>query len=313
MAGGFDHYAQLIANLRIGRSGDHERPHKPALLLAILSLADAGRLGENRISYDPELFELFRRYFDVVRGEGDQVNMVDPFWRLRTDGLLLHLPKPGLERVVAAQSSAPAVGQIRELTEGSKLPDDLFQMLQNASERERLRDAIVSRYFAAKRAELALLVQQEKRIGEYEKQLEDSGGQPLPVEDAPVREQAFRRVVLRAYDYRCAACGLRVVLDDLVLVDAAHLVPWIVSQDDDPRNGMALCKNHHWAMDRFLIAPAPQPERTWKVSAVLDDRIEGQRDLLDLRNRSILLPREIRFHPRDDALAWRVGRLFTAQ
>jgi putative restriction endonuclease len=307
-----DHYMQLIASLRIGRTGDHERPHKPALLLAILSLADAGRLRENRISYDPELFELFRRYFEVVRGERDQVNMVDPFWRLKTDGLLLHLAKPGLERVVAAQSSAPAVGQIRELTDGSKLPDDLFQLLQNGVERERLRGAIVSRYFASKGAQLASLIQQEKRIGEYERHLEDSDGQPLPVEDIPVREQAFRRVVLRAYDYRCAACGLRVVLDDLVLVDAAHLVPWNICQDDDPRNGMALCKNHHWAMDRFLIAPSPQPERAWRVSAVLDDRIEGQRDLLDLRNRSILLPREARFHPRDDALAWRAGRLLTA-
>jgi hypothetical protein len=50
MASSFDHYAQLIVSLRIGRSGEHERPHKPALLLAILSLADAGRLSENRIS-----------------------------------------------------------------------------------------------------------------------------------------------------------------------------------------------------------------------------------------------------------------------
>jgi putative restriction endonuclease len=306
-----DHYMRLIGSLRIGRAGEHERPHKPALLLAILSLADAGRLRENRISYDPELFELFRRYFEVVRGEGDQLNMADPFWRLRTDGLLLHVAKPGLERVVAAQLSAPPVGQIRELTDGSRLPDDLFQMLQSGAERERLREAIVSRYFAPRRAQLASLIQQEKLIGEYERQLEDSDGRRLPADDNPVREQAFRRVVLRAYDYRCAACGLRVVLDDLVLVDAAHLVPWTVSRDDDPRNGIALCKNHHWAMDRSLIAPSPSPDRAWRVSIVLDDRIEGQRDLLDLRNRSILLPREGRFHPRDDALAWRAGRLRT--
>lgn len=304
-----DRYMQLIANLRIGRTGGHERPHKPALLLAILSLADAGRLRVNHISYDPELFGLFRRYFDVVRSDLDQANMVDPFWRLRSDGLLLHRAKPGMEAAVAAQSNTPAVGQIRELTEGSSLPDDLFEMLQDASVRDQLREAIVSRYFASKRAQLSMLVQQEKRIGEYEKRLEDADGQPLPAEELPVREQAFRRLVLRAYDYRCAACGLRVVLNDIILVEAAHLVPWSLSQDDDPRNGMALCKNHHWAMDQFLIAPAPQPDRIWKVSSVLDDRIEGQRDLLDLRGRTILLPRESRFQPRDEALEWRADRL----
>jgi putative restriction endonuclease len=312
MAMSVDYYAQLVASLRIGRTGDHERPHKPALLLAILSLADAGRLRENRITYDPELFELFRRFFDVVRAEGDQLNMVDPFWRLRTDGLLIHLAKPGLESVVATHSSAPGVGQIGALTDGSKLPDDLYQIIQNTSERERLREAIVSRYFAPQRSQLASLVDQEKRIGEYEMRLENTDGKALPLEEKPVREQAFRRVVLRAYDYRCAACGLRVVLDDLVLVDAAHLVPWIVSRDDNPRNGIALCKNHHWAMDRFLIAPSPLPERAWRVSSALDDRVEGQRDLLDLHNRKILLPREARFHPLDESLAWRIGRLLTA-
>jgi len=98
----------------------------------------------------------------------------------------------------------------------------------------------------------------------------------------------------------------------MYLVEAAHLVPWTISRDDDPRNGIALCKNHHWDMDRYVIAPSPQPERTWKVSSVLDDRIEGQRDLLNLHGRSILLPREERFHPLDEGLAWRMGRLLRA-
>ena len=32
----------------------------------------------------------------------------------------------------------------------------------------------------------------------------------------------------------------------LVIVDAAHLIPWSESQNDHPTNGLALCKNHHW-------------------------------------------------------------------
>ena len=52
---------------------------------------------------------------------------------------------------------------------------------------------------------------------------------------------------------------------------------------------MALCKNHHWAMDRSLIAPGP--DHRWHVSHLLDDRLEGQRDLLDLKSRTLLLPK----------------------
>jgi HNH endonuclease len=39
------------------------------------------------------------------------------------------------------------------------------------------------------------------------------------------------------------------------VVEAAHLVPFNVTRDDNPNNGLALCPNHHRAMDRFLIAP----------------------------------------------------------
>ncbi len=38
----------------------------------------------------------------------------------------------------------------------------------------------------------------------------------------PGRDGAFRRTILEIYDYRCAACGVRVLLDQSVsLVEAA--------------------------------------------------------------------------------------------
>ena len=79
------------------------------------------------------------------------------------------------------------------------------------------------------------------------------------------------------------------------------------SHDDDPCNGMALCKNHHWAMDRYLIAPGP--DRLWHVSRRLDDRLEGQQELLKLNRRGILLPMKRKYHPRDDSLQWRMERM----
>ena len=300
-------YLDRVIRLRTGVVGEHEKPHKPALMLAILSLLESGRLAENRITYDPELFELFSNYFKIVRTSRDALNMIDPFWRLRTDGLLEHLPKPGNEAAVSIQSNAPTVNQLHEMTRGSKLPDELFDLLRDPSACAAVRQAIIGRYFARQSDAIELLAAQERAIGARERLLETSEGQALPDTAEPIRDHAFRRVVLRAYDYRCAACGLRVVVDDLVLVDAAHLIPWNVSRDDDPRNGMALCKNHHWAMDRSLIAPTPQLK--WTINNRLDDRIEGQRDLLDLQDRGLLLPRVDRFHPKSESLLWRFNNL----
>lgn len=301
----FARYFKQFTSLRTGRIGTHEKPHKPALLLAILSMLESGRLTENRVTYDPELFELFRNYFNLVRGDSDALNMLDPFWRLKSDGLLEHQAKSGYEQAVALQANAPSLGQLQAMSSFSKLPDDLFHLLQDSEACAQLRQAIISRYFADKTGSLEQLASQEQAIGARERLLETSEGESLPNATESVRDQAFRRVVLRAYDYRCAACGLRVIVDDLVLVDAAHLIPWNVSRDDDPRNGMALCKNHHWAMDRSLIAPTPQLK--WKINDCLDDRIEGQRDLLDLQDRGVLLPRASRFHPKAESLLWRVS------
>jgi len=121
-------------------------------------------------------------------------------------------------------------------------------------------------------------------------------------------------VILDVYDYRCAACGVRVLLDqNLSLVEAAHLIPFEVSRNDMPTNGMALCPNHHWAMDLFLIAPCPDARRqagVWQVDGErLDDRIEGQRALVALAGKPVIPPSEEKFYPAIESLQWREQHL----
>lgn len=66
----------------------------------------------------------------------------------------------------------------------------------------------------------------------------------------------FRREVQRAYNYTCIVCGLRwpsTKCSPKPGVDAAHLLPWTEYELDDVRNGVCLCKQHHWAFDERLI------------------------------------------------------------
>jgi putative restriction endonuclease len=113
------------------------------------------------------------------------------------------------------------------------------------------------------------------------------------------------------YDCQCAACGLRIRMPevrDLTFVDAAHLIPYSEQPNDHPSNGLALCKNHHWAMDRFLIAPCP--DGLWKVSGkIIPHRSPGEKDLADLAGKPLLPPNEPAFAPAKDSLAWRCERL----
>ena len=69
------------------------------------------------------------------------------------------------------------------------------------------------------------------------------------------RDPAFRRLVLSAYDETCSVCGLRLVTTSgISVIDAAHILPHARFKNDDVRNGLALCKTHHWLFDKGLMA-----------------------------------------------------------
>jgi len=65
------------------------------------------------------------------------------------------------------------------------------------------------------------------------------------------RDPQFRENVLRAYEFRCAVCGLHLRLgDSLVALEAAH-IKWVqAGGPNDTRNGLALCTLHHQLFDR---------------------------------------------------------------
>ncbi len=69
-----------------------------------------------------------------------------------------------------------------------------------------------------------------------------------------LHQRAFRERVLDAYRHQCAFCQLR----HEELLDAAHIVP-----DTEPvgepvvPNGLALCKLHHSAFDRYFLGIRP--------------------------------------------------------
>jgi hypothetical protein len=80
------------------------------------------------------------------------------------------------------------------------------------------------------------------------------------------RSDAFRIGVRKLYGHQCCICGAdaRGTGDGSSIVDAAHIVPRHKGGPDDPRNGLALCKNHHWAFDQGLFHIDPD-ERTVQV------------------------------------------------
>ena len=304
----WEEWLERLYSLRRDKRGSHERPHKPVLLLSILDLLDRGVIAENRVLLSDELAGSFRRYFDVVRDRDDQPTIQYPYFHLSGDQFWELVPKPGEAPIyrIGATSGAPTVAELRRRVAYGQFDNRLWALMSDPQSRYLLRNALIARYFPEQREQLEAVVSAPPA---EQRALRDQ--QP------PGRDAAFRHAILEVYDYRCAACGIRVLLNqELSLVEAAHLIPFGVSRNDKPTNGMALCPNHHWAMDRHLIAPCPDDKRragVWRINGErLDERIEGQRELVALSGKPVIPPSEVKFYPGIESLQWREQHLAAA-
>lgn len=116
------------------------------------------------------------------------------------------------------------------------------------------------------------------------------------------RSRAFKRVVCNAYGNSCAFCGGGLQHPDgRVGVDASHIVSRSLKGSDDVRNGLLLCKAHHWAFDNGLIGV------TDGYSLIIPSKvreIERNVDLVQLHDKPISLPTKTTERPAAEALNW---------
>ena len=116
-----------------------------------------------------------------------------------------------------------------------------------------------------------------------------------------MRDRVFRRVVLRAYDERCAITGLKLINGrGRAEVAAAHIRPVEASGPDIVSNGLALSGTAHWMFDRGLISLADDLEIL--VSRQTNDP-ESVRSMINRSGRA-LAPQRISDRPHPHFLEW---------
>jgi putative restriction endonuclease len=116
-----------------------------------------------------------------------------------------------------------------------------------------------------------------------------------------VRDRVFRRVVLRAYQERCAITGLKLINGrGRAEVAAAHIRSVEASGPDIVNNGIALSGTAHWMFDRGLISLADDLEIL--ISRQTNDP-QGIRSIINKSGRA-LAPGRMSDHPHPHFLKW---------
>jgi len=315
-------YIRQFSHLRTDRTGgwtvatQGQAPHKPILLLSVLDLFAQRRIIDNLIEITPELGELFASYWLKVLPER-RGNMALPFFHLHSSGFWHLLPQPGQEAALQATRQVDTLRQLGKLALGARLDNDLFQLLQTAETRNALRTTLIQTYFAPEyhttlldlgEINLQTFVYSQHLIEQARKQIKETPGED-DIYQPIVRDQGFRRAVVRIYDHRCALCGVRMLTSDgRTAVDAAHIIPWSISHDDDPHNGMALCGLCHWTFDQGLLGVSARYMVVLSGELRIALNVPGH--LQTLEGRSIIGPAEQALWPHVEALNWHHQNIF---
>jgi putative restriction endonuclease len=314
-----DQYRQVLSKLRTDASPArwsartcHRAPHKPLLLLSVMDLLTQGSITSNLVELGPELGRLFALYWTQVMPPGRRGNLAMPFFHLKSDGFWHLVPQPGKEAFLVEARRIHSIHQLRDTVLGAKLDEELFVLLCAQESRDLLRTVLIETYFApdlqpdlveqglinVESFQYSLRLLEQARTEKAKERPEDED-QYRPA----VRDQGFRRAVTSAYDHRCAFCGIRMLTPDgHTAVDAAHIIPWSISHDDDPRNGMALCRLCHWTFDEGLFGVSSQYLVITSPQLAVNDNVPGH--LLTLADRTIIGPAKRFLWPDLDALRW---------
>lgn len=236
----FGEMLHRLGSLRVDVSTGDPAPHKPLLLLVTLELAERGELAEV-LELTPQLAFRFCSYYSIVacrRGTRPEIRL--PFHHLGGDGIWMPLLADG----------TPSNNRIESCR--ARLSDAFLALARDATARDAARRLLIATYFRPPER-VALYALTGLPIPTSEQIAEDSRlGDCEPAEQTG-RNARFRIEVVAAYDYTCALTGHRLLtIDAGSIVDAAHIHPFADSRNNDPRNGLALRKNAHWAFDEGL-------------------------------------------------------------
>jgi putative restriction endonuclease len=251
-------YLAVFGNLNRKVSKEHGRaPHKPILLLAVLDEIQRGAYPDGLITITPELVATFQHYWrSLVASDYWRERMEFPFRYLYQDGFW-HFRKNGVGIAPDLDRTYSLLQLSREF-DGAFLSPDLWQLLQEPDGLNALWAHLLQTCFDLRPAgipkpdpQVLLDYEAEKLKAEAQskfrvKKIREASGD----EGYYLRHALFPRVVKSLYGDACAVCNLAVRSEHGGgIVDAAHIMPFAEFHNDDPRNGLALCKNHHRGFD----------------------------------------------------------------
>lgn len=293
-----DRYTHKFKHLRVANTKFGKAPHKPVLVISLISLMDKGRISQNRFYLTAELVAEFKENWASLVETQNTVDFSLPFFHLQSDGFWKVWLKSGKQQKTHIKS----IFTLEEEVSHAELDEELFLLLTDPQSRKTLLLTLLDTWFPGRKSHY---LNQKDNGNDWNLQVEKNilneapAAYNLPEDDdlAFIRSAKFQQVVLRVYNYTCCISGMRVLpIANHSMIDACHIIPFRESGDNSITNGIALCPNLHRAFDRHLIA-INQNYRV-EVNQNFDELEDHPYGLRRFHGRKILLPTEEKYWPK---------------
>ena len=279
-------YAEEIARIKVNKSGSVISLHKPLLLLLTISDVIHGKNNEFKFKEIEEHLKLLLSKYGLknTRSLKPEYPFVylgssPSLWKCSIDKSMLRNPN--------------TVSRSEALESVAKFEDNFFSYLQNSQQAKSIVWQLLNEFWPE-----AYHEDLSRDLG-LDGLLQETITQEIQKQR---RGRLFVEEVLDSYERQCAICGQSIRLGDaLIGIDACHVKPIQHFGDDLVTNGIALCKIHHWALDRGAISISED------LVLIISPKLNGSRIneyFHEFAHKPIFVPRNSSFHLNEENVGY---------
>ena len=145
-------YIDLFSNLNVHVSFGQHAPHKPIMLLTVISLIDSGEIWQNVIQPTDKLKTIFEALWVNYGHDNTTYDIAPwtPFWHLKNEPFWHFKPKKDgfdIDSLTAPGQTAK-IGDIHDNLEYAYLDQELFELLQDKGIRDILKHQLIDMYLS---------------------------------------------------------------------------------------------------------------------------------------------------------------------
>ena len=288
------HWDDIVKNLNVWKRRGERAPHKPLLLLMVLSQAQGKQSNEFRFANIHSPLQALLREFGPTR---KSYHPEFPFWHLQSDGCWA---------IADANALCKRKGKVqvtrKELLSKdavAHVPEPLWQSLMRSPKLlQRIAQEILDEFWPPSLhqavADMVGLALEPVMITSRRRQ----------------RDPRFRKAVFKAYEGCCAVCGYDArIVNTPMGIEAAHIQWHAYDGPDVVSNGVALCSLHHVAFDYGAISIGRD------LCVLISKDLTGQASLVEegllaYHGHPIRLPRGKIDEPWQDYTRWHRSHVF---